>query len=149
VRRPTFRQPAAMAASKITDSQTAIEHTRRAIDDGIISAEHGENYIRSLQGAIDQSDAIRAGAPGTIGAGETNKARRAYQQGFWSKHSAGNQQVKSVKHRAYHQKGGYPFDPRATPIEDQVSIPPKNLSRKQFADFVTRWNEYGSGRGKR
>jgi len=137
------------AKHKIDAAQSTIENVRRAMADDLIPAEYGEKYIRSLQGALDESDKIRTGAPGTIGEGTANKARRDLQKGFWSKHSAGNQQVKAVKHRAYHGKDGYPYDPRAASLEDQVSLPAGDIPPESLADFVARWNQYGSGRVKR
>jgi hypothetical protein len=149
------------ANTKIADSNMAIENTRAAIADGIVPEELGNEYIRSLEGTLNEGRKIRSTAtvsePGSFaelkgypaGTPLNSRMRKTLEGRFWTDKSAGKQEIKAVKTRAFSpERTGFPYRDRAFNLEGAAVIPHPGTTGEYLKTFIEKWKKYGAGRSK-
>jgi hypothetical protein len=139
----------------------AIENTRAAIADGTVPEELGNEYIRSLEGTLAEGRKIRSTAtvsePGSFaelkgypaGTPLNSKMRKTLEGRFWTDKSAGKQEIKAVKGRAFNpERTGFPYRDRAFNLEGAAVIPHSGTTGEYLKTFIENWKKYGAGRSK-
>src|SRR5690606_35061624 len=115
---------------------------------------------RMLQGTLDEGRKVRhdpvvepgsyaerrgGHAPGTE---LKHKQRRALESKSWTEKSAGEQEIKAVKTRAYDpERKGFPYGERPR-MAGAAVIPHPGTTGEYLKTFIENWKKYGAGRAR-
>lgn len=145
--------------AKVRDANRAIEQVQRAVAEGKLSDDIGSEYADFLRRTIAEAKQTRSEltvSPGSfaeesghsVGERLLAKTRRKLEHDFWTKRSAGKQETKQVKYRAYspERTEEFPAHLEGDRYSKAAVIPHGDMTGDQIAAFVKAWKEYGSGR---